>query len=95
MVTIFKSISTLWNLTRAIIPLQAQHQIETQYAPRAPEFNTSGPSAPNLSPPGYESLGANLYPVLGNYMGLELSEEVLPLNGTDYAVVAREAVSFI
>lgn len=39
--------------------------------------------------PAYNSLSASLYPALGDYMGLELTEEVIAQNMPEYAVVAQ------
>ncbi|XP_066588768.1 syntenin-1-like [Prorops nasuta] len=62
--------------------LKAQIQADSEIVPQ-PE--TILPSAPV-----YESPTHQLYPFLGEYMGLDLSQEVITLNMPEYAINHRE-----
>ncbi|XP_011629981.1 syntenin-1-like [Pogonomyrmex barbatus] len=65
--------------------MKAQMQTESQYAstelalPSAPSTPTYIPSAPTM-----------LYPSLGDYMGLELNEEIIAQNMPEYALATRQ-----
>ncbi|XP_012262891.2 syntenin-1-like [Athalia rosae] len=70
--------------------IKAQLQAEQQYTPHptpvqsAPIPNTGTPSAPAHH---------ILYPSLGDYMGLELSEDVIAQNMPEYALVNRQSTA--
>lgn len=66
--------------------IQAQNQAFVQHAP--PPTQSEFPTAPQVP-------NAALYPALGNYMGLELTEEVIAMNMPEYTVAVRQTVCLI
>lgn len=67
-------------------------KVESQFTPTAPSPVSVSPSAPALTPPGYNDLPGQLYPALGDYMGLELSPEAIETNMPEYTIAYRESV---
>ncbi|XP_033219482.1 syntenin-1-like [Belonocnema kinseyi] len=76
--------------------MKAQLQAESQY-PTVPSITSmpvahpAAPSAPPLISPGQDAAGP-LYPFLGEYMGLEISEDAIAQNMPEYAIANREAM---
>ncbi|XP_032667631.1 syntenin-1-like [Odontomachus brunneus] len=64
--------------------MKAQAQVESQYVPLPIPTGSAVPSAPAEIP----SI-SQLYPSLGDYMGLELSEEAIAQNMPEYALATR------
>lgn len=74
--------------------MKAQLQAESQY-PTVPTMapTPGAPSAPPLLSPSQDAVpGRVLYPFLGEYMGLELSEDAIAQNMPEYAIANREAM---
>lgn len=72
--------------------IKAQLQMEQQYAPQPVQSeSTPPPYGGNPSAPAQHIL----YPSLGDYMGLELSEDVIAENMPEYSVVHRQATATI
>lgn len=61
-------------------------QEESRYAVPPMSTGPAIPSAPSYVP----TAPSALYPALGDYMGLELSEEIIAQNMPEYALVARQ-----
>ncbi|XP_076632975.1 syntenin-1 [Colletes latitarsis] len=68
--------------------MKAQLQAESQYD--VPPISNKEQIVP--SAPSYNS-SAVLYPLLGEYMGMELSEEVIAENMPEYSLVKRSSVT--
>ncbi|KOX80448.1 Syntenin-1 [Melipona quadrifasciata] len=64
--------------------MKAQIQMESQYNVPPIAQEQTNPSAPV-----YNAFSSALYPSLGDYMGLELTEEVIAQNMPDYSLVNR------
>lgn len=60
--------------------IQAQNKVFNAITPNEVQINPSAPPNSTLS----------LYPSLGNYMGLELTEDVIAANMPEYTVAVRE-----
>lgn len=58
--------------------------MESQYNVPPISHQETNPSAPD-----YDSLSTTLYPSLGEYMGLELTESVIAKNMPEYSLVNR------
>lgn len=69
---------------------QAQLQAESQYHVPPRRLEDAAPSAP-----AYNPSSAIMYPSLGEYMGLELTEEMIAENMPEYSAVNRASVSYI
>ncbi|XP_015608769.1 syntenin-1 [Cephus cinctus] len=66
--------------------MKAQLHAEYQYAAQLPKVEAPAePSAPSYT----AASSVQLYPFLGDYMGLELSEEIIAQNMPEYAVATR------
>ncbi|XP_049858897.1 syntenin-1-like [Schistocerca gregaria] len=63
---------------------RAQYQAATEYAPPPPAITMPLPYS--VSPSAPASFGTTLYPTLNEFMGLELSQEVIAQNMPEYAV---------
>lgn len=68
--------------------MKAQIQAESQYVASIP-IESTAPSAPTYVP----SAPGMLYPSLGDYMGLELNEEIIAQNMPEYALATRQNAS--
>ncbi|XP_063990199.1 syntenin-1-like [Diachasmimorpha longicaudata] len=72
-------------------------QLQSEYAEYIPQMNTStaplAPSAPSAHQQGYDALSGALYPALGDYMGLELTAEMIEANMPEYSVAIRESMA--
>lgn len=64
--------------------MKAQLQAESYNIPSIPHEHTN-PSAP----PAYNTISGTLYPLLGEYMGLELTEETIAQNMPEYSLMNR------
>lgn len=64
--------------------MKAQLQAESRYDVPPIQQHQHNPSAP-----AYNSLSSTLYPSLGEYMGLELTEETIAQNMPEYSLVNR------
>lgn len=53
----------------------------------------AAPSAPPLLSPSQGAVPGALYPLLGEYMGLEINEDAIAQNMPEYAIINRETVS--
>ncbi|XP_057335741.1 syntenin-1-like [Microplitis mediator] len=72
--------------------VKAQMKVESHFTPSAPSPVSVSPTAPALTPPGYDDLPGQLYPALGDYMGLELSPEAIETNMPEYTIAYRESM---
>ncbi|XP_051163626.1 syntenin-1-like [Leptopilina boulardi] len=76
--------------------MKAQLQAETQY-PSLPSISSNSiaqpaaPSAPPLLSPSQVSVPGALYPLLGEYMGLEINEDAIAQSMPEYAIMNRES----
>lgn len=52
----------------------------------------AAPSAPPLLSPSQVSVPGALYPLLGEYMGLEINEDAIAQSMPEYAIMNRESV---
>ncbi|XP_076679520.1 syntenin-1 [Andrena cerasifolii] len=67
--------------------MKAQLQAEAQYSVPPQRLDDVAPSAPAYNP------SAIMYPSLGEYMGLELTEEMIAENMPEYSVVNRTSMA--
>ncbi|KAK0175463.1 hypothetical protein PV327_009211 [Microctonus hyperodae] len=73
--------------------IKAQQKMESQFIPAATAPMITPQSAPSgLTPPGCDNLPGQLYPALGDYMGLEFSPEMIANNMPEYTVAYRESM---
>ncbi|XP_012285620.1 syntenin-1 [Orussus abietinus] len=72
--------------------IKAQLQSEPHYGLQPTHNIPSAPTAPSAP---LASPSAPLYPFLGEYMGLELSEEAILQNMPEYAVVKRDSMDMV
>lgn len=81
------------------VSLQAQYQYESHFTPVAvpaaspPSAPPSYPLNPSEVPVAVGGHGGSLYPVLSDFMGLDLSPQALAELAPDYAVAIPQAVS--
>ena len=68
--------------------MKAQLQAEAQYNAPPLRLEDAAPSAP-----AYNPSSAIMYPSLGEYMGLELTEEMIAVNMPEYSVVNRASMA--
>ena len=67
--------------------MKAQLQAESQYNVPPQRLEDAAPSAP-----AYNPSSAIMYPSLGEYMGLELTEEMIAENMPEYSIVNRTSM---
>ena len=68
--------------------MKAQLQAEAQYNVPPQRLEDAAPSAP-----AYNPSSAIMYPSLGEYMGLELTEEMIAENMPEYSIVNRTSMA--
>lgn len=73
--------------------MKAQLQAETQYPSISPNSiaQPAAPSAPPLLSPSQVGGPGALYPLLGEYMGLEINEDAIAQSLPEYAIINRES----
>ncbi|XP_076755308.1 syntenin-1 [Xylocopa sonorina] len=70
--------------------MKVDHMMKAQLQAQS-EYNAPPAMPQQIEPsaPAYNSLSSTLYPMLGEYMGLELTEEVIAQNMPEYSIANR------
>ncbi|XP_011305465.1 syntenin-1 [Fopius arisanus] len=72
-------------------------QLQSEYSEYASQMNTTPsrasevPSAPILNRQEYAEISGPLYPALADYMGLELTAEMIEANMPEYSIAVRQS----